>query len=223
APIGPSNRRRFPPPPQIDRTGYFQESPIAAYLRANEVFVKLAADSRYDQAARAYPAASAPIQQRAGHNIHTRLNNSSNDVNGAFDELLESLNPVSSAHAASGSHSTPDGFTYGNKVRSQMAARGFTPAQIDEAVRSGDRIEAINKATGGSATPYINPTTGQSVVIDNATHEVIQVGGPGFKFGPQSGDVPGAQLRPAPPTDTAPEIPEVPGLPPGIIVPELPE
>lgn len=30
----------------------------------------------------------------------------------------------------------------------------------------------------------LSPTTGQSVVIDNATGEIIQVGGPGFKYGP---------------------------------------
>lgn len=48
APIGPGNRRRFPPPPQIDRTRYFQESPVAAYLRASEVFDRLNAGSRYN-------------------------------------------------------------------------------------------------------------------------------------------------------------------------------
>jgi RHS repeat-associated protein len=78
----------------------------------------------------------------------------------------------------------------GPKVASQMAARGWTREAIQEAVESGLQVRAINKATGNSATRYIHPTTGQSVVIDNTTGEVIHVGGPGFKYGPQSGDVP---------------------------------
>jgi len=32
--------------------------------------------------------------------------------------------------------------------------------------------------------------TGQSVVVDTVTNEVIHVGGPGFKYGPESGDLP---------------------------------
>lgn len=123
---------------------------------------------------------------------------------------------------------TPGGVKYGRKIERQMAPRGWTPAQIDEAVRSGDRIDAVNKATGGPATRYVNPTTQQSVVIDNTTNEVIQVGGPDFEFGPESGDVPGAQLRPAPPADAAPGsspapanvVPETPATP--TVVPETP-
>src|SRR5579863_6591395 len=97
-----------------------------------------------------------------------------------------------------------------------MAGRGWTPQQIDDAVRSGQRIDAINKATGGPATRYINPATGQSVVIDDTTNEVLQVGRPDVDFGPQSGDVPGAQLRPPPPATEVPTAPESP------VVPEAP-
>jgi hypothetical protein len=46
------------------------------------------------------------------------------------------------------------------------------------------------KATGNPATPYVHPKTGQSVVLDDVTGEVIHVGGPGFTYGPRSGDVP---------------------------------
>jgi hypothetical protein len=48
---------------------------------------------------------------------------------------------------------------------------------------------AINKATGNSAIRYVHPETGQSVVVDTVTNEVIHVGGPGFRYGPLSGDL----------------------------------
>ncbi|MBX3329142.1 MAG: hypothetical protein KF722_01980 [Nitrospira sp.] len=76
------------------------------------------------------------------------------------------------------------------KIAKQMGPRGWTPKAIKEAVKSGRQVPAINKATGNPATRYVNPTTGQSVVIDNVTREVIHVGGPGFKYGPGSGDLP---------------------------------
>jgi hypothetical protein len=71
-----------------------------------------------------------------------------------------------------------------------MARRGWTPQQIDEAVQSGKQVPAISKATGNPATRYVHPETGQSVVVDNVTGEVIHVGGPGFRYGPGSGDLP---------------------------------
>ena len=76
------------------------------------------------------------------------------------------------------------------KIERQMARRGWTPEQIDEAVKSGKQVRAVNKATGNPATRYVHPETGQSVVVDDVTGEVIQVGGPGFGFGPGSGDLP---------------------------------
>lgn len=87
-----------------------------------------------------------------------------------------------------------------------MARRGWTPDQIDSAVKQGERIDEINKMTGGSATRYVNPTTGRSVVIDNITGEVIQVGGDGFKFGEASGDRPGAAMQPPPKPSIPSEI-----------------
>ena len=44
APIGP-HQRRYPPPPQIDRSGYFRESPIAAYQRINGMFDRMGVES----------------------------------------------------------------------------------------------------------------------------------------------------------------------------------
>lgn len=77
-----------------------------------------------------------------------------------------------------------------DKIEGQMGPRGWTAEQITEAIESGQQIPAINKATGNAAIRYVNPTTGQSVVVDTVTNEVIHVGGPGFKYGPASGDLP---------------------------------
>jgi hypothetical protein len=75
------------------------------------------------------------------------------------------------------------------KIMRQMARRGWTQDLINEAITTGQQIPAINRATGNPATRYIHPGTGQSVVVDNVTGEVIHVGGPGFRYGPESGDV----------------------------------
>jgi RHS repeat-associated protein len=80
--------------------------------------------------------------------------------------------------------------TIGPKIAGQMEARGWTSEAIEEAMSSGKQVRAINRATGNPATRYINLMTGQSVVVDDVTGEVIHVGGPGFKYGPGSGDVP---------------------------------
>jgi Colicin E5 ribonuclease domain len=74
------------------------------------------------------------------------------------------------------------------KIARQMEARGWTTAQIREAMASGRRVSAVNRSTGNAATRYINPTSGQSVVVDNVTGDMVHVGGPGFKYGTGSGD-----------------------------------
>lgn len=80
----------------------------------------------------------------------------------------------------------PDLANISAKIERQMQTRGWTPDLIDEAVTSGSKFPAVNKLGGANtpATRYVSPTTGQSVVIDNATGEIIQVGGPDFKYGP---------------------------------------
>ncbi|MGH7155566.1 MAG: hypothetical protein ACREF3_16685 [Acetobacteraceae bacterium] len=65
APIGPSNRRRFPPPPQIDRSGYFQESPVAAYLRVGEVFDRMGAAKPFARRDEAMPSVPAAVKSTA--------------------------------------------------------------------------------------------------------------------------------------------------------------
>jgi len=68
------------------------------------------------------------------------------------------------------------------KLLRQMVQRGWTDAQIREALASGERHAALNVETGGTATRYIHPSTGRSVVIDDASGEVIHVGGDGFIY-----------------------------------------
>jgi hypothetical protein len=69
------------------------------------------------------------------------------------------------------------------KWASQMAKRGWTPEMITEALTKGKSYNAINLINkANSATRYVHPTTGQSVIIDDMTREVIHVGGPGFKY-----------------------------------------
>lgn len=93
---------------------------------------------------------------------------------------------------------TPAGHKLQKKILNDMAKRNWTAEQIDEAVRSGPRIDAVNKATGAPATRYENPTTGRSVVIHDTTNEVMQVGREDFIHSVESGDAPGAVMRPPP-------------------------
>lgn len=80
--------------------------------------------------------------------------------------------------------SRPDLKNLSDKIRRQMQQRGWTPEQIQEAYDSGQQYPATNRLGGASnaATRYVNPTTGQSVVIDDASGEVVHVGGPGFRY-----------------------------------------
>lgn len=65
------------------------------------------------------------------------------------------------------------------KLRAQMAKRGWTEEQIIEALQT-EGIAARGKK--GSATRYVHPITRRSVVVDDATGEVIHVGGDGFEY-----------------------------------------
>lgn len=65
------------------------------------------------------------------------------------------------------------------KLRLQMARRGWTEAQIVEALRT-QGIPTRGKK--GPATRYVHPRTGRSVVVDAATGEVFHVGGDGFEY-----------------------------------------
>ena len=69
------------------------------------------------------------------------------------------------------------------KWAGQLSKRGWTAEQITGAVTKGKSFNAVNMVNkANSATRYVHPTTGQSVVIDNVTKELLHVGGPGFKY-----------------------------------------
>lgn len=68
------------------------------------------------------------------------------------------------------------------KLLRQMAQRGWTWAQVQEALDGGLWFPAVNKETNGAAKRYIHPQTGRSVVIDDQTGEVIHVGGDGYVY-----------------------------------------
>jgi hypothetical protein len=66
---------------------------------------------------------------------------------------------------------------------SKMRSRGWTPEQITEAIEAGPKVPAVNLVNPAhSATRYVHPTTGRSVVVDDVTGEVIHVGGDGFVY-----------------------------------------
>ena len=65
----------------------------------------------------------------------------------------------------------------------RMSRGNWTSRRIDEALRYGRRFSAPNNLNPGNpATRYVHPGTGQSVVVDNVTREVIHLGGPGFRY-----------------------------------------
>jgi hypothetical protein len=59
----------------------------------------------------------------------------------------------------------------------------LTPEPHTEAMQKGKTFSAENLVNkGNTATRYVHPETGRSVVIDDVTKEVIHVGGDGFKY-----------------------------------------
>ena len=67
--------------------------------------------------------------------------------------------------------------------RRKMERRGWTCARVDEAILGGRQFEAKNHIDpANGATRYVHPETARSVVLDDATGEVIHVGGDGFGY-----------------------------------------
>ncbi len=74
-------------------------------------------------------------------------------------------------------------FKSSNKWANQLAKRGWTEKQITEAITRGKSFNAVNNINkANKATRFVHPETGQSIVIDNVTKELLHVGGPGFKY-----------------------------------------
>ena len=65
------------------------------------------------------------------------------------------------------------------KLRKQMRKRGWTEAELREALAT-TAFPAVGK--GGPAMRYVHPTTGNSVVVDQATGEIFHVGGEGYEY-----------------------------------------
>jgi len=69
------------------------------------------------------------------------------------------------------------------KWQIQLIQRGWTLEQIAEAIAAGRHYPAANYVNpGNTATRYVSPQTGQSVVVDDQTGEVLHVGAPGYKY-----------------------------------------
>jgi hypothetical protein len=112
----------------------------------------------------------------------------------AAGEVLQEAQGLAKARAVPGPLAAPGeqclegGLRFGEfksptKWQNQMLRRGWTPQQINEAVSGGQSFPAVNNVNPGNpALRFMHPDTGQSVVIDTKTLEVLHVGGPGFQY-----------------------------------------
>jgi predicted RNA binding protein YcfA (HicA-like mRNA interferase family) len=68
---------------------------------------------------------------------------------------------------------------YSDKIIQQMKKRGWTEADIERTL-STKGISTIGKK--GTATRYVDPKTGKSLVVDDTTGEIFHVGKVGYKY-----------------------------------------
>jgi RHS repeat-associated protein len=74
-------------------------------------------------------------------------------------------------------------FKTAQKWSNQFAKRGWTEGQITTTIKTGKSFPQTNKVHPlNGATRFENLQNGKSVVIDNKTYELLQVGGNGFKW-----------------------------------------
>jgi RHS repeat-associated protein len=107
--------------------------------------------------------------------------NAAADLGGRLVGLgVEAILAKRAAQAAEVAKAAVDVDNLSNKIVRQMLRRGWTKQEILDTVQNGKAYDVPNKATGGPATEYVNPSTGKFVVVDSATKQVIQVSGPGF-------------------------------------------
>ena len=67
--------------------------------------------------------------------------------------------------------------------QNKFSRRGWTDKQVTEAILSGQSFPAVNNVNpGNTATRFVHPETGRSLVMDDVTQEVIHVGGDGFVY-----------------------------------------
>ena len=75
------------------------------------------------------------------------------------------------------------GFKSSKKWANQLANRGWTERQITEAITKGKRFPAVNNVNkANSATRYVHPKTGKSIVVDDVTKELLHIGKSGYKY-----------------------------------------
>ena len=56
-------------------------------------------------------------------------------------------------------------------------------SKLNEAIESGQQFDAANNINpDNGATRYVHPDTGQSVVTDNVTGELLHVGGSDYLY-----------------------------------------
>jgi predicted RNA binding protein YcfA (HicA-like mRNA interferase family) len=65
------------------------------------------------------------------------------------------------------------------KLRKQMSKRGWTEKMIREAMATPG---IATRGQKGSATRYVHPVSGQSVIIDDVSGAVFHVGGKDFEY-----------------------------------------
>lgn len=76
-----------------------------------------------------------------------------------------------------GSHKSDTGWA------NRMRDRGWTNDTITEAIAYGRRFPAPNKVRPqGTATRYVHPRTGKSVVVDDQTYDVLHIGNNNCKY-----------------------------------------
>lgn len=94
-----------------------------------------------------------------------------------FGKTLEIVVPLGTVRAwtlGKGKSST----TWSN----QMTKRGWTDEQVTEALSANGILVRNAVNPGNPAMRHVHPTTGQSVVIDSKTNEIIHVGGKDFDY-----------------------------------------
>ncbi len=67
--------------------------------------------------------------------------------------------------------------------QNQMTGRGWTLEEIDETIANGEQAPAPNRVhPENTATKYIDPKTGKSLVRDDITKEILHIGKAGYDY-----------------------------------------
>lgn len=79
--------------------------------------------------------------------------------------------------------SQPDILGIDKHIHLSMLKRGWSTTEIQEACDKGAAYPAVDEtASASTATRFVHPTSGKSVVINNATGNIIHVGGKDFLY-----------------------------------------